>query len=193
MGYLLRFTLFAVLTLGIGLGSSWRALQGGMPGVSVTAGPWVMWPREGTSDMDPYTLARVSQLGLAPINATSVIPLTAMTDSKGRALTGNCSYEVRGVPIPGVWWGFGVYRSDGTRLQPPRGRTAINSGTVATFPDGRFVIRVSPTVQAGNWLASLSGEQLAFRFELVRPLNPGAWLSGQSNAFPVVERMGCDA
>ena len=101
----------------LGLVVTIRTLDGGAR--TVAAGPWQGAPRDGTFDVDPYTLAADERSGVLPLGVAEGLSFVARTDSEGRAFAASCDYVVKG-PMPQArFWtlslldpaGFAVRRS----------------------------------------------------------------------------------
>ncbi len=191
MPFLTRFFLFASIALTLGLGSAWRAVNHGFFATSTRFGPWVLWFREGTGDADPYTLAHVAREGSLPITAASAMTFTATRDSAGSRLSGDCTYEIRGVSIPSLWWNLGVFRSDGETIPNKTGRSSFSSANLSTAPDGTFLVRLSPDVQPGNWLPVSRGNRITLRLNVLRPLNADSMLKSGADILPDISLVEC--
>jgi hypothetical protein len=192
MGFLIRFLLFVSTTLFLGLGSAWLLIDGGSMLTTRQIGPWTNWVQDGVLDADPYTHARVSRFGYLPVTSGSLLSYTADEDSEGNALSGDCTYEIRGQSFPALWWNLAAFTRDGRLLENKAKRHAFNSGNLLLTPSGDFFIRLSPDVQPGNWLPAQPGEDIRLRIEVLRPVNPER-LRNQSTpeTMPQITMVGC--
>jgi len=171
MPYLIRFFVFTVVSLIVGLGSTAVFLDRGFFATSRQAGPWITWVNAGVSGADPYTIARVARSGGLPITAASLLSFTAMEDSDGGRLRGACSYEIVGRPFPGLWWNIAAFTPTGQPIPNKAQRHAFNSANLVVSANGLFAVRLSPDVQPGNWLPTSSGSDVVLQLNILRPLN----------------------
>src|SRR5208337_1047723 len=138
MPFLSRFIIFAAIALVAGLGSAWRAVDHGFSAAANRYGPWAFWFREGTADGDPYTLAHVARQGVLPLTAASNMVFAATRDSAGSRLSGDCTYEIRGIAVPSLWWNIAAFTADGEIMPNKTGRSGFSSANILAAPDGRF-------------------------------------------------------
>jgi hypothetical protein len=143
MPFLTRFMLFSIVALTAGLGSAWHFVDSGFFATTRHFGPWVIWFREGASDADPYTLAHLSRLGTLPVTAASFLDFTATHDSQGSRLSGDCTYEIRGVSFPALWWNLAAFKENGEPIPSKARRSSVNGSDILATPDGKFVVRLS--------------------------------------------------
>jgi hypothetical protein len=191
MPFLTRFLMFVAITLVVGLGSAWRAVNHGFFATTHHFGPWEIWFREGTADADPYTLAHISREGTLPITSASYLTFTANRDSAGSQLSGDCTYEIRGYSFPALWWNIAAFRTSGQAISNKTGRSSFASNTILTAPDGSFTVRLSPDVQPGNWLPAARGKRIVLRLNILRPLKPDTLLQPGQELLPDIVRVEC--
>lgn len=191
MPFLTRFLLFVAITLIVGLGSTWRLVNHGFFATTQRFGPWAIWIKEGTTDADPYTLAHTARLGTVPITAASQLTFTATRDSAGSRISGDCTYEITGYAFSAVWWNLAAFKSGGEVVESKTGRSSLASTNILTAPDGRFVMRLSPDVQPGNWIPAERGRRIYLRLNILRPLNPDALLQSGSEFLPEIRFLEC--
>jgi hypothetical protein len=191
MPFLTRFLLFVAITLTLGLGSAWRAVNHGFFATSDRFGPWAFWFREGTGEADPYTIAHIARQGVLPITAASAMTFTATRDSAGSRLSGDCTYEVRGSAVPALWWNIAVFSQDGEIMPSKTGRSSFSSANILAAPDGAYTVRLSPDVQPGNWLPAARGNRVVLRLNILRPLNQDAFLRSGAEALPEITLLEC--
>lgn len=157
-----------ILAVAIGLGSAFWAVKRGAPG-TIAAGPWETGMSFGSADADMYTRARVAVFGLLALDKRETMYYTAIRDSAGGRLSGDCTYAVEGRDLAALWWSITAYGPDSFLIPNEANIYSYAMTTVKREPDGRFVIRVSADRQEGNWLPVKAGE----RFDLTaRFYNP---------------------
>jgi hypothetical protein len=191
MHFLIRFFLFAGIALALGLGSAWRAVSHGIDAAAYRYGPWTLWFREGTPDADPYTLAHIARQGSLPITATGAMIFSATRDSAGARLSGSCTYEIRGTAISSLWWDLAAFNSSGEIMPGKTGRSGFSSTSIMAAPDGRFLVRLSPDVQPGNWIPSERGARVTLQFSVLRPFNPDSLLKSGATMLPEISLVEC--
>jgi hypothetical protein len=191
MPFLTRFLLFATIALALGFGSAWRAVRHGFFATTDRFGPWALWFREGTGEADPYTAAHIAREGALPITAASAFTFTATRDSSGSHLSGDCTYEVRGIAVPSLWWNIAAFTTDGETMANKTGRSSFSSANILTAPDGTFAVRVSPEVQPGNWIPASRGQRVVLRLNILRPLNPDSLLKFGQEVLPEIALLEC--
>jgi hypothetical protein len=191
MPFLSRFFIFAAIALVLGLGSAWRSVNHGFSATAVRHGPWAFWFREGTADADPYTVAHVARQGSLPVTATSNVVFTATRDSAGSHLSGDCTYEIRGIAVPSLWWDIAAFTADGEIMPSKTGRSGFSSASIMAAPGGRFTVRLSPDVQPGNWIPAARGTRVTLRLSVLRPFNPDSLLKSGGDILPEIALMEC--
>lgn len=191
MPYLSRFFIFAAIALTLGLGSAWQAVNHGFFVAANRYGPWVFWFREGTADADPYTIAHVVRQGVLPVTAASEMVFTATRDSAGSHLSGDCTYDIRGISVLALWWNIAAFKPDGQIMPSKTGRSGFSSANILAAADGSFSLRLSPDVQPGNSIPAARGDRVVLRLNILRPLNPDNLLTSGSDILPEITLLEC--
>ena len=70
---------------------------------------------------------------------------TATRDSAGSHLSGDCTYEIRGMAVPSLWWDIAAFTADGEVMPSKTGRSGFSSASILAAPGGQFTVRLSPT------------------------------------------------
>jgi hypothetical protein len=146
---------FAALSLGVALGLavSFFLLETGFGFNQLKAGPWVAWPRTGTSELDPYTLAKLSFFNEIPLGAAEGLKFIATSSSSGAPLTGKCDYKVSGGLPQARFWTLDIYSRDGKPLAGESNRPGLSSAELLRPSEGGFEIVLSRNARPGNWLS----------------------------------------
>jgi hypothetical protein len=181
---------FAVAAVA-GLGGTWLAVDRGVGFGAVQVGPWTAFPRNGSTDADPYSRAVVARSGSMPLGLGEGLSFTARRDGAGQPLVGSCEYRVAGLVPPTRYWTLTAQTPNGGFLANAAGRHGFTSGEIVRDPSGAFVVTVSPTARPGNWLPSGAPG----RFDLVLRLYDTP-ISGTSaviepGRMPTITRVGC--
>jgi hypothetical protein len=181
--------LVAVLT---GVSSAWLAVNQAPLFDPLTIGRWTAWPAAGSPDADPYDLAAATHSPALPLGSGEGLAFTAVSDDRGGALDGACTYEVTGdTPAARLWTLTAYGRSNGGTLMPnPAQRFGISSREILRRTDGTFTIVVAPRVQPGNWLPVSARTAFTLVLRLYdTPLTSAARPSGL--IMPAVRRVAC--
>lgn len=118
-------------------------------------GQWEAYPQAGTEDADAYARARAAKRGDISLGRTEGLIFQLWQDSRHRPLKTQCTYQLKGL-LPETRL-FTLYAAD-HELRPlwidDKLPTELHSGNVVWNKDGNLNILISPTAQAGNWLAT---------------------------------------
>jgi hypothetical protein len=188
--FLVDLTVGFIVAIVVGVGSAWLAVERGTIFGAVSVGGWTAWPQEGSAEADPYTLAMLARTGEVPLGAGEGLSFTATRDSDGNALTGQCAYDVAGNTPAARLWTLTAYDSNGALIPNVAERPSYHSREILRDANGDFHIRVSSTVQPGNWLPISAVER--FRLELRiydTPLTTGSQLAELT--MPSIRKVTC--
>lgn len=188
-----RVGIFMLLSIVVGLGSSWYLTRYPSPITARAYGPWIEWRSAGTLDADPYTRARLARTGELSLSSAVVRRFEARADSAGQNLFSGCDYAIEGAALPGRWWSIALYDAGGGLVANPADRYGFTSDQVALQPGGGFIIALSRDAQAGNWLPTGSAGRLVVVLTLTG-LMPVSTLSNTPEAdpeLPQIRRVTC--
>jgi hypothetical protein len=186
------FKIAATLAIGItlGLAATWAtAIRGTMSG-GVSDGPWSTSLDTGSSEGGPYLRARIAVHGLLALSREETVYYSALHDSAGAELDGNCSYRLEGRDPPTRWWSITAYGSDDFLIPNDAGLYSVSKNSVARKADGRFAVTLSRAKAEGNWIPIAPG-----RFNLtIRLYNPGADVIADPAhvALPTIRKGSCE-
>jgi len=164
---LLIGTLFILLiAAGVGLGSTFYALDRGAAFGALRIGSWVSFPKTGTADADPYARVSIARSGQLPVALGDGVLFVAKTDDAGRSLDGRCSVVLSGITPAARFWTLTLYSPDGDLVPNALNRHGFTSEEVVRRADGSFIIAVDPRAAPGNWLPTggVDRYQLVLRF-----------------------------
>jgi len=182
----------AMLAIGIALGlaATWAtAIRGTMSG-GVSDGPWSTSLDTGSSDSGPYLRARIAVHGLLALSREETVYYSALRDSDGAELDGNCSYRLEGRDPPTRWWSVTAYGSDDFLIPNAANLYSVSKNSVARGSDGSFAVTLSKDKAEGNWIPVVSGH-----FNLtVRLYNPGAEVIADPAhvPLPTISKVACE-
>ena len=183
---------FTVLASGIALGlaATALALDRRYDPAAVHIGPWLLWPKAGTADIDPYARAIMAQSGQVPLAAAEGVLLVARTDQAGDALVGRCTYRIGGAALPARVWSLSVTNPDGRIARNPIGRSGFTSSELLRRSDGSFTIELAGSARPGNWLPVPAGSfDLALHLDELPLGSPSTNLAKVS--LPTIDLVGC--
>ena len=133
------FVTFVVVERGKGFGA-------------ITAGPWTGWPRNGTSDTDPYTRAILAYSGEMSLSESEGMSFVAHGDSNGAEFDPACDYALKGEIPSARYWTLTLLSPAGAPIANTAGRPGFTSSEVLRASDGQFEITLSRHARPGNWL-----------------------------------------
>lgn len=191
MASFFRALLVGAFGLALGLLASAYALSRLSPFDRVRLGAWELEAHAGSTEADPYTLARLARSAEIPLAVGEGLQLIARVDDEGRPLDARCTYSV-GPRVPAArYWTLSLIDPDGWPVDNPARRYGFRSSEILRAGNGDFAIAVAAGVQPGNWLPI--GKQGAFELVLRlydSPLGATAGAIDRSTA-PRVTRVSC--
>jgi hypothetical protein len=140
------------LAAGLGLWSTWIALESPPALGAISAGPWIAAPERGGLDSNPYDRAVIARNGEAPLLASDALVFTAIRDSDGRRLRGACDYTVEGNVPPARFWTLGLYDPAGYAIPNRANRYGLSSSEMIHEAGQPWRVRLNPEPRPGNWL-----------------------------------------
>jgi hypothetical protein len=181
------------LAAGVGVWSSRYMIARGSPLSADMYGPWQHWRDLGREGADPYTKAHLASTSKLRISADSAGIFEARTDSQGARLHSSCNYRIQGVSLPGLWWSLAVFDSRGRLIPNEADRYEFTADTIATNPNGTFVVTLGRDARPGNWIPTGGAGRLVLVFTVLDPSNG---LSDEQRAernthLPIIQREGC--
>jgi hypothetical protein len=187
--------LLGTLLIG-GIGGLWSAhavLGERPPFQKVEIGPWQIWPKLGSSEIDPYARAILARGPHLPLGAGEGLAILAERDSEGRSLSNRCSFVIAGRMPASRGWTVTLQRDNGEPFARGEERLSISDAELVYAEDGRFELVLSRAVQPGNWLP-LPAEP---RFQIVLRLydTPISGTAGELSAqdLPQITARDCTA
>lgn len=181
------------IALAAGVLSSRYMINNGSSLTTDTVGPWSHWRMAGRSGADPYTRAHTARVGTLQIASDTGGVYEASTDTQGAYLHSSCDYIIEGPSTQGQWWSLSVFDSHGRVIANDAQRYAFTADTVASNPDGSYIISLGRDARPGNWLPTGGAGRLVIVFTV---LDPATGLSDAQRAeriklVPDIRREGC--
>jgi len=159
-----------VIGVALGLAATWATATRGFMSSSVSDGPWSTSLDTGSSESGPYLRARIAVHGLLALNREETVYYSALRDSDGAALDGNCSYRLEGRDPPTRWWSITAYGADDFLIPNAANLYSVSKNSITRNADGTFAVMLSSEKAEGNWIPVAPG-----RFDLtIRLYNPAA-------------------
>jgi hypothetical protein len=171
----------------LGLLMTWAIVGRGMGG-DVRDGPWRTSLLTGSAQSGLYLRASVALHGLLALNRNETIYYTAVTDSAGDTLRGDCSYTVAGRDPPSRWWSVTAYGPD-DYLIPGSNRYSVTKNSVAHDRTGGFSASVSQKPQVADGIAVAPGP-FSLTLRLYNP-DPKVAADPAHVVLPVIRRERC--
>ncbi|WP_201830407.1 DUF1214 domain-containing protein [Microvirga zambiensis] len=179
-----------LLALVLGLGSTYRAINGNPPFGSLRLGPWQAWPKLGSPEADPYMRAILAHRSDVPLATGEGLGFVAAQDSEGRPLNSACTYSLGTTAPIARLWTVTLYDGEGRLPATELGRRSFTSAEVLRDSQDRFTMTLSRSLQPGNWLQLPANGPFMISLRLYDP--PGAAGANlEESDFPAIQRLGC--
>jgi hypothetical protein len=188
---LIKALIACVAGLGLGLWATVLSLRNGPAFEATTVGAWTVSEKAGTLEADPYTRAGLERSGEIPLAAGEGLQFIARTDDGGAPLDPRCAYLVGRTTPPARYWTLSLIDPRGFPVENPAARYGFRSSEILRSADGGFVIAVSASAHAGNWLPIGSKERFALALRLYD--SPVSATAGaiEKSAMPRIVRESC--
>lgn len=186
--------LVIVLASLLGISSAYLIIEREQPLNSVSIGPWRAYPKAGTDEADPYSVAIYTRGAVVPLASGEGLALVAREDDVGHLLDPTCIYRLSGQTPTSRLWTMTAVDGHGQLVETLAGRAHLVSSNLLRNPDGTFEITAARNPHSGNWLplaaSAHASDGLRFVLRLYdAPVTTGASLDGVR--VPQIERLGC--
>jgi len=144
------------------------------------------WVQEVVNQKDPYNIYAIGHFkseGQVPPPRSAQL-FSRIVDEDGKALRGDCSYQLSSAAFPARWWAVNVIAL-GSSL-PAVSSTAAD---VVITGDERLDINLSRHVATGNWLATPDASALKVTLTLHEPYDKNK--KGVLN-LPTLSKVSCE-
>jgi hypothetical protein len=147
-----RFLSAGCIGVLLGLFVTFVVVERGKGFGAITAGPWTGWPRNGTSDTDPYTRAILAYSGEMSLSESEGMSFVAHGDGNGAEFDAACDYVLKGEIPSARYWTLTLLSPAGAPVANIADRQGFTSSEVLRASDGQFEITLSRHARPGNWL-----------------------------------------
>jgi hypothetical protein len=183
--------LTGVAGIALGLWLSFLAVDRGPAVGTLSAGAWVLTPRGGAPDADPYARAAFAKSGELPLGIADGLSLVAASDSAGRPLDPRCDYRVSG-PLPVArFWTLSVMTPHGRPLPSMAGRAGFTSSELVRSADGDYAIVLAREARPGNWLQLPAKRDFVLMLRLYDTAEGGSDAAIEADHVPTIAREHC--
>jgi hypothetical protein len=192
LGSLARYLLIALAGTLLGLAVSYELLQRGPSFGRIAIGPWLILPKTGAAEIDPYARAHVAKTGELVLAHAEGLSFLARTDSAGRGLDAHCTYRFSGNVPESRYWSLTLVSPAGQLIDNPARRYGFTSAEILRAADGSFEITIGRHARPGNWLpvATEGGFDLVLRvYDTLFDLGTA---KTDENVLPRIERVSCE-
>ncbi len=171
IGSLLYFCAAAV-----GIASAYAVLRSNLLAQPIQVGAWATTTLAGNPNADLYTRAKIALDALLALSREETMYYVARSDSAGRPLRSQCSYEVKGQPPAARWWSITAYADDMFLFDAANKQFSLNGSTARLNAAGEFVLRtgsaepVAGTGEAPRWLPTPGARGVVLTLRLYNPL-----------------------
>ncbi|WP_225907819.1 DUF1214 domain-containing protein [Hyphomonas sediminis] len=163
--------------LGIAAGAASAFYAAGIIGSGASFGDQIdvnSWKSDwtiGSAAANPWTRARVARHGLLALTKDEAVYFTTATDSDGARLKDDCTYEVSGGEMPGLWWSVTLY--DGESYLPRNKDNALSfdktKAAASGAPDAWSFVIAADGPETGNWVSSKAGGAFDLTLRIYKP------------------------
>ena len=183
----------AIAGIGSMLNATGLLSSGASLGHTVAIDHWHSNFSIGTDAIDPYTKTWVARFGLLALRREEAVYFTTTVDENGDRLTERCSYLLEGGDLPGAWWSFTVYTSDGFLPENRDGRMSFD----ATAADGAesWSVILSPKAPIGSepWISTANAGAFDVTMRIYLPDTAFITAPDKVLSAPVVTPLECAA
>ncbi|MFB9268812.1 DUF1214 domain-containing protein [Bradyrhizobium erythrophlei] len=191
MRLILTTLLALVIATAVGLGLTYATATRGTDLGTLKIGAWTARPKNGTSDVDPYSRATIARSGELPIGTGDGIAFTATADDNKKTLDGRCDIVVSGVTPAARFWTLTLFDRKGQLVANSLQRYGFTSQEIIRASDGTFEIHIASRSRAGNWLPTGGIERYALMLRLYDTPVGVATRTQRDAPMPAISTVGC--
>lgn len=136
---------------------------------------------------DPLLTARIATVALYALRPDEAIYLFANEDDKGRPLSSEHDYVIRGVPVDARYWSITLYGDDYFLVPNEIKRFSCNMNNLHYESDSSYVIPISSSKKEGDWIPCGKSGKFHLALRLYNP-EPHVYSDIEKIPLPVIQR-----
>lgn len=147
----------------------------------------------GSTAANPWTRARVARHGLLALTKEEAVYFTKGLDEDGQRLSEDCTYEVSGGDMPGLWWSVTLY--DAESYLPLNQDNALSfdktKAAAAGGSSGWSFTVAADRPEAGNWVSSQNAGTFDLMLRIYKPTPELIAFPEDVLPAPTIKRLSC--
>ena len=147
----------------------------------------------GLAAANPWTRARVARHGLLALTKEEAVYFTKGVDADGKRLSEDCTYEVSGSDMPGLWWSVTLY--DASSYLPLNKDNALSfdkTKAAASGDGGSWAFTIAADgPETGNWVSSQNAGVFDLTLRIYKPTPELIATPEDVLPAPVIKRLSC--
>ena len=188
----LKTLVTAALGIGLGLFSTWLAVERGYGFGAVTAGPWMAWPKSGSNEADPYAKAVVARSAEIPLGLAEGLMFIARQDDTGAFLDPKCDYRISGPLPPARTWTLTLMTPRGALIENRLGRYGVTASEIVREWRDAIDIVVSRYASPGAWLPLGEAVPFVLTLRLYDTIVRASATAIDARSMPSIKRGTCE-
>jgi hypothetical protein len=147
----------------------------------------------GSTAANPWTRARVARHGLLALTKEEAVYFTKGVDEDGQRLSEDCTYEVSGGDMPGLWWSVTLY--DAESYLPLNQDNALSfdktKAAAAEGSNGWSFTVAADGPETGNWVSSQNAGTFDLMLRIYKPTPELIASPEEVLPAPAIKRLAC--
>ena len=147
----------------------------------------------GSTAANPWTRARVARHGLLALTKEEAVYFTKGLDEDGQRLSEDCTYQVSGGDMPGLWWSVTLY--DAASYLPLNQDNALSfdktKAAAAGSSSGWSFTVAADRPEAGNWVSSQNAGTFDLMLRIYKPTPELIASPEDVLPAPTIKRLSC--
>ncbi|OZB17678.1 MAG: hypothetical protein B7X53_05630 [Hyphomonas sp. 34-62-18] len=147
----------------------------------------------GSTAANPWTRARVARHGLLALTKEEAVYFTKGVDEDGQRLSEDCTYEVSGGDMPGLWWSVTLY--DAESYLPLNQDNALSfdktKAAAAKGSNGWSFTVAADGPETGNWVSSQNAGTFDLMLRIYKPTPELIASPEEVLPAPAIKRLAC--
>ncbi|MGE6698984.1 DUF1214 domain-containing protein [Hyphomonas sp. NPDC076900] len=147
----------------------------------------------GSTAANPWTRARVARHGLLALTKEEAVYFTKGVDEDGQRLSEDCTYEVSGGDMPGLWWSVTLYDAESYLPLNKDNALSFDKTKAAAASAGStwsFTVAADGP-ETGNWVSSQNAGTFDLMLRIYKPTPELIAAPEDALPAPVIKRLSC--